>query len=298
MTEKANCDHCGRTINAEVRQCPYCNVHRKPSEVLGERREDTIVSTVSAPIPQRDKRPRNREWVRGLVISVGALVLLVGVFYIGMFARSLGVEPPEAEEETAVEGPQIASTSPRADLNLISDPSAAAIGRSYTSRSPIDVDLTQPDEFQRRDATALPESVYRNVAVQEEAREARKFEAVDPREVTDSVRPRRRTPEPRDTAPEEAARTSDATSSDTSVRTNPRPLSQPMPQIRTREKGVIRLRLTISPAGTVTDVQVLEGLAGVTESVARHARDWTFSPATENGRPVAGSYQVAIRVNQ
>lgn len=299
VIEKVNCESCNRSIAAEVRQCPYCNLHRDPRNLVGERREDTIVSTITAPRPQRKPRTSDREWVRKLVLALLALGLIVGVFFIGVFVRSLGVDVPDVKEETPVEGPTVASAAPRSDLNLISDPAAAGIGRSYTSRSAIDVDLTQPDEFQRRDATALPESVYRNVAQQEQQREAEKFESVDPRNVTDAVRPRQRRPEPPPTeSTDEARPASEATSTDTSVRTNPRPLSQPVPPIRTREKGAVRLQLTISPSGTVTDVRVLEGLTGVTQTIADAARNWTFSPATENGRPVEGTYQVAIKVNQ
>jgi TonB family protein len=52
--------------------------------------------------------------------------------------------------------------------------------------------------------------------------------------------------------------------------------------------GVVRLRVVLSSAGRVTDIEVLKPLAkGLTESAMRVARQMRFFPAEKDGRPVS-----------
>ena len=53
-------------------------------------------------------------------------------------------------------------------------------------------------------------------------------------------------------------------------------------------KGNVILKIVVGANGTVTDIQVIEGLGkGLTESAVKTVKTWKFEPATKNGRPVA-----------
>ncbi|MBW3565509.1 MAG: TonB family protein [Acidobacteria bacterium] len=286
MEPRAECEECGRSIDPLTRACPYCNAVRSPTEVLGERRPDTVVANVRPPRPDYRRKPQRAEAPRKIFMAALALVVLAAIFMGGFFVRSLGKKPPP--DASPFEGPEVGAI-PKVDIALVSDPSAAQIGRSYTSRAPVEIDTETPEEFQRRDATALPEAVYRDVAAVEDRRSSAADSSVDPRTVTEAVRPRPRRPDPPEpTGPAPTPAVSSVP---------PQPLSQPIPTLRSRESGSVRLQLTISPSGRVTDVRVIESLEGVTERLVAAARNWTFRPAMLNDVPVEGTYRVEIKVN-
>ncbi|MBE2248298.1 MAG: energy transducer TonB [Myxococcus sp.] len=53
-------------------------------------------------------------------------------------------------------------------------------------------------------------------------------------------------------------------------------------------EGVVRLRITVSAEGQVTDVVVVKGLGfGLDEEARRRIKRFRFTPATRDGQPVA-----------
>ncbi len=65
---------------------------------------------------------------------------------------------------------------------------------------------------------------------------------------------------------------------------------------RMRIAGTVKLRVTVSTAGTVEDVQVLQELGGgLTEEATRAVRQWTYRPASRDGQPVEAKVDVALQ---
>lgn len=63
-----------------------------------------------------------------------------------------------------------------------------------------------------------------------------------------------------------------------------------------RIQGVVILEAIIDEKGTVQQVKVLKGLPmGLSESAAKTAREWTFKPATLEGRPVPVYFNLTVR---
>ena len=61
-------------------------------------------------------------------------------------------------------------------------------------------------------------------------------------------------------------------------------------------KGEVKLQLTVAANGSVTSVEVLEGLPqGVTEAAIEAVRQWKFKPARRNGEPVVVYHRVSLR---
>jgi TonB family protein len=55
-----------------------------------------------------------------------------------------------------------------------------------------------------------------------------------------------------------------------------------------RLEGTVKLQATVQQDGTVTDIQVVQGLGmGLDEAAVAAVRQWRFRPATRNGEPVA-----------
>jgi TonB family protein len=72
------------------------------------------------------------------------------------------------------------------------------------------------------------------------------------------------------------------------------------PKFDGAENGYCRLRLSISAAGLVTDVEVMEGSYGNPVYINRamnHVKTWKFEPATEHGEPVAARVVQAFNFN-
>jgi TonB family protein len=78
-------------------------------------------------------------------------------------------------------------------------------------------------------------------------------------------------------------------------------LSQPRPGYteearKNNVQGTVRLRVTFSASGQITGVSTLSGLPyGLTEKAIAAARQMTFVPKKENGRPVSVSRPVEFR---
>ena len=65
---------------------------------------------------------------------------------------------------------------------------------------------------------------------------------------------------------------------------------------RLQQEGVVKLRIHIDSQGNVTDVDLLSGIpnSDLNEAALEVARDWTFSPAHDDGRRVAVWKDVAF----
>ena len=63
-----------------------------------------------------------------------------------------------------------------------------------------------------------------------------------------------------------------------------------------RIQGVVILEAIIDAQGAVQQVKVLKGLPmGLSESAAKTAREWTFKPATLEGKPVPVYFNLTVR---
>ncbi len=324
MVQKKTCHRCGHQIDAGSRICPYCNQEQLVRTLEGEEREVTE-SSPAATSPIASRAPKSS--VRQVLLLIGGVALLIGMFFVGWIVYAMGQPDDEKgamKEEAEAPAP---SERPAPDITLVADGSfkGPEIEKAYTSRLDESLNEDLPEEFQRRDATALPIAVYRRVAEEEKRREeARRAELVDPREVTDAARPRRRSAEPSTppqqdsppspaplgeipgtappvnetaSAPASPSEKEQPTEAQPAVeRTRPRPLSQPLPQILSRRAGSVLVNLTVGSDGEVANVQVIQGMPGVTDQVVRAVQRWKFQPATVNGKPVESSYQVEIVV--
>ncbi|MBW3671267.1 MAG: TonB family protein [Acidobacteria bacterium] len=326
MTSKKTCHRCGHQIDVAARLCPYCNQEQVVRSLDGDEREITEFSP-AATSPISAKTPVTT--ARRYVLAGGALVLLVGMFFIGWLVYALGQPDSQKGEIEIEEPPPAPADRPAPDITLVADGSGGPdIERAYTSRLSDSLNEDLPEEFQRRDATALPIAVYRRVVEEEKRREQeRRTALVNPLEVTEAARPRRRvrtptppeleelpistplgvipgtappvteqTERPADPAGEQTGTASAQSASAAGKRTRPRPLSQPLPRILSRDEGTVHVNLTVGADGEVANVQVLQGMPGVTDQVVQAVRRWKFQPATVNGKPVESTYRVEIVV--
>ncbi|HZQ90650.1 MAG TPA: TonB family protein [Terriglobales bacterium] len=74
-----------------------------------------------------------------------------------------------------------------------------------------------------------------------------------------------------------------------------RPPEYPAQAKLLRRSGVVRLHIAISAEGKVTDARVISGDPYLVAASVRAVREWTYRPATLNGRPVSSSTDVAIQ---
>jgi protein TonB len=65
---------------------------------------------------------------------------------------------------------------------------------------------------------------------------------------------------------------------------------------RMRVEGVVVVEAIIDRSGQVTAVRVLEGLsAGLDESAMKAVRQWRFTPAVMNDRPVPVYFRLTVQ---
>ena len=65
---------------------------------------------------------------------------------------------------------------------------------------------------------------------------------------------------------------------------------------RARIQGIVRLEAIIDEQGHVVDIQVLSGLPmGLTDAAVEAARQWRYSPARLDGKPVAVYFNLAVQ---
>ena len=77
-------------------------------------------------------------------------------------------------------------------------------------------------------------------------------------------------------------------------------VNAPQPQYteiarKARIQGVVIVQAIIDKSGTVTNVKVLKGLPmGLSEEAVKAIKQWTFKPATLNGKPVDVYYNLTV----
>jgi len=75
------------------------------------------------------------------------------------------------------------------------------------------------------------------------------------------------------------------------------PVYPPLAQ-RMRYQGAVVLRLTVSPQGDVTNVEVVEGQPhGLTNEAVRAAKQWRFRPASRGGEAIEATVDVTVQFN-
>lgn len=60
--------------------------------------------------------------------------------------------------------------------------------------------------------------------------------------------------------------------------------------------GTVVLRVAVTAAGRVDDIEVVSGVPAITGPVLEAVRKWSFTPARLNDRPVAATTTVVVHV--
>jgi TonB family protein len=224
----------------------------------------------------------------------GIIALLTGTFAVGSLVYGLG----GGSHEVTRKGPIIHN-----------EPESIAEGGAVaTQPPPVVVENAEPAPLNGvnnvngfsvtngTDPTAMSAQQYEQLpaAVTPAATSTAPFTGVDPRVLTATPAP----PRPaQQTAPKPERAQQPAAERHSSNRTRPRPIAQPIPDFDVHNGGVVRLDLTIGSDGRVKEIEILKGVSGLTAEVVDAARHWRFEPATEDGRPVEGTFKVDIAFN-
>jgi hypothetical protein len=320
MAEKKDCIHCSRSIDAVARVCPYCNREQEVPRTADARPTIPLPPIEVAPIaparPSLVRTVRGQWGMRALVIAA-VVGLLMASFAIGGLVYGLGKRGDNKADKKEEQPPQVLGNSSRSEfpqLTLVAeDDPTSTIGRSITSAPIPDPDHKVPSEFQRSDATALPSTEYSKLLEQNKKAAQptpQQIASADPRVLTAQQPPAyaagptppppsqtevepaterepREPTRPREPLPESRR------DRERVVRTDPVPISQPLPQ-GIDEDGTMRFRLTVGSDGRVEEVRVLETMPGMTGRMIASIQRWKFRPATENGIPVDGTFMVDV----
>lgn len=323
MAGKKPCFRCGRQIDDWARICPFCNSDQA-------NRTDTAVEheTPSIEIPvKRKTNPTDffRTVPGRVAIGLGIALLLGGTFAIGTIVYSLGSasETGDTTDRSAVPAP-VGSTTESVDGapgGLVLVPADAAV--TSFEQPPAQTQTAAPGsepslaETLRRDATALSAEVYARMARAERLLQQRREQEMssqtrDPRTIEAPpawAAGQRRPPQPpasqqpqTTTQPSSPSQTAapprESEESAAARRTPPVPVSQPIPSLASVERsGTVRLNLTVDSRGRVREVEIVQGVPGITAELVNAVRRWRFRPATENGKPVEGMFPVEVSFN-
>jgi len=286
------------------------------------RAEGAELATISiakprTPPPPAMKPPSSPWWATRTFVVTAAILLLISTFAVGALVNVIGsrTRVSDGDKEPA-SPPEAVTTSARADpvgdLRLVpADDPAATAGQVITSAPVPDPDRQMPAESQRSDATALPAEQYSRVLKDARPTPPPQSAVADPRTVEGSVpnkvvpreeaapAPEREVREPPTRQPTRQPRV--VREVEGGKRTNPVPTYQPLPRIdRKREitrDGTCRLALAVGRDGRVKEIQVLESIPGLTPKIISAVQRWRFKPATLNGEPVDGTFEVDITLN-
>ncbi len=325
MHEKRPCLRCRRRIDAYAKICPFCNYDQQagpppaPAPVIGEDGQ-----VIEAPVPP-PPIVRSKDGFRGkrVLMVIAVVLLLVSTFAVGAFVNVIGsrsrlakqAERQEAEKAQR-EAPQALQPGPAdslGDLRLVPVDPRAPVGESITSIPLPETDQSIPRELQRSDATALPSEEYARILEQARPEEEQAGTVVDPRTLPGGIEEirraeqARRLKEQRDRQAAAAARAAqeppaaDSPAGNAEVKTtNPVPIHQPLPDIdrtKIKQDGTMRFDLRVGADGRVKEVRILESMPELTARTLAAVQQWRFRPATRNGEPVEGNFQVDISYN-
>jgi hypothetical protein len=313
--EKKSCPRCRHAIDAWSRICPFCNFEQHL-----DRAEDGSEATLPLEFPQSpsppsappaDPLPQRLRRSRLFMIGAGAMLLVVafavGALVNGLGSRGSAARNVEEDEDQAATSP--IAESPRDDLTLVPMQSTSAAGDVITSVPAAQTDAALPEEAQRSDATALPSAEYAKILAAAQKQRAPQIASVDPRTLPPGIQQMRtpsaqstpaRRPQRSDDTPDDsqAIPSSERSQIGSGRRTYPVPVHQPLPRISNlREGGSMRFSLRIGADGKVKEVRVLEALEGATARTVDTIQGWRFKPATLDGRPVEGTFEVDISLN-
>jgi TonB family protein len=313
MGDQKTCVHCGRQIDAVAKSCPFCNGDQSAAP------RPRVVST-SGTAAHRSKP--ERPWRNKILGGVAFLVLLVAAFAIGSFIHGFDMPLKNDKTTTAPATPARAAATPVAPNSVASDltlvpvtDTTSTLEASITSAPAPNPKEATSSEYQRSDATALPSDEYARAA--QKVKAERQSATIDPRTIAaspqDSGRQPRSAPDARTAAsarpaaqsaipdpPREertAPQPSDPEAPAPAKRTAPEPISQPLPRIDVDRPSRATLNLTIGPDGHVREVEVVQSIPGATDKLIGAVQTWRFKPATENGVPTTGTFQVNVSFN-
>lgn len=325
MHEKTRCLRCSRKIDAYAKLCPFCNYDQQagapvvPPPRIGE--DGNVIETPMTPppiIPQKSGFQGKR-----VLIVLAVVLLLASTFAVGALVNVIGSRSrltkqaaAQDAEKAAQEAPQATQSRPAdslGDLRLVPVDPQAPVGEAITSIPLKDPDANIPQELQRSDATALPSEQYARIL--EEARPQRvpAGAVVDPRTLPGGIEEIRRAEQARLQKEQRdrqvaaaAARAAETESSEPETEgsgastTNPVPTHQPLPDIdrtKIKQDGRMRFDLRVGADGRVKEVRIIEAMPGLTSQTVSAVQQWRFKPATRNGEPVEGNFQVDISYN-
>jgi hypothetical protein len=277
MSEKKTCIQCERQIDAVARICPFCNWDQSANP---SRRQAPAPAAYKPPAPER-------RW-RGKILGIGAfLALVVASFAVGTVIHGFDV-PEKKDDKNAIATAAAVTPGKKSSSDIPLVPAGdLASEPPVTSAPTANPAQGVPTEAQRSDATALPSEQYVQIAAQ--ARAAKKAPpTVDPRTIAGTAYGD--APPPRSVRPAEKSAGGEAP---LVRRTNPEPLSQPIPSISVPRNMTASLNLTIGADGRVKEVAVLQSIPDIGKLIGA-VQGWKFRPATENGVPVASNFKVDI----
>ncbi|HXI12888.1 MAG TPA: TonB family protein [Thermoanaerobaculia bacterium] len=166
MEIKTPCTKCSRQIDTVARICPFCNQDQSaPVEFAVEQ-----TAGASVPAPGILKSETARFWTAKVLLAIGVVALLVGVFAVGAFVNKLGTKAENKEIVTTTDAPDAAPTATPnqfADVQLVPVSDAAdapnIVEMPVTSSAATTSVAQIPEELQREDVTALPSEQYSRV---------------------------------------------------------------------------------------------------------------------------------------
>lgn len=301
MRDKKICWNCQRQIDPYAKLCPYCNRDQEAQPAAAPAAVSAAPAAAAATPPPPPRVAPDRRWTAQALVIAAVVALLMATFAVGGLVYGLGKRGDDTASSRDEEQVAVAAGSPELpDLTLVPESDdTTTIGRSITSTPIPDPDHKYLSEAQRTDATALPSQEYAKIIARAEAEQAKaqsQGASVDPRTITAPPPPpppvRK---EPSSDRPRSAE--SDPISGPTTkppVRTLPQPLSQPLPRWSGRESGTLRFQLTVGRDGRVKEVRVIETIPDMTAKAIAAVQRWRFKPATLNGEPVEGTFDVDI----
>ena len=313
MGDKKTCVHCARQIDAVAKSCPFCN----GDQLAAPRPRPAAASATTTSRPKAD-----RPWRNKILGGVAFLALLIAAFGIGSLIH--GFDMPLKNDKTAAATASKAAPKPVAphpaasDLTLVPvTDTTSTLEAPITSAPAPNPDQATSSEYQRSDATALPSDEYARAAQKVKA-ERQQSATIDPRTIAanpqQGITPPRRstsdaprssntrtaTQSPAHDSPLPESQPQQSTAAQPSPptrRTDPEPISQPLPRIEVDQPSRATLNLTIGPDGHVKEVEVVQSIPGATDKLIGAVQSWRFKPATENGVPTTGTFQVNVSFN-